>query len=121
MTSFDDPEIETHLIKLIDTWLAEEKTNCLSFDNDDYTVLWDNVWFISTSKMDPLSLLLWDTNPERCLNGDDNIATATIAKLLNRSPSWIRSFQGGWSGKQNKSTSISAHLLGDKLRGRYKK
>jgi hypothetical protein len=113
-------EIETQLINLIDSWLSEEKTNCLSFDGE-YTILWDNVFFISTSKIDPLSLLLWDTNPERCLNGDDNITTATIAKLLNKSPAWIQSFQNGWSGQKNKSTSISAYLLGVKLRKRYKK
>jgi hypothetical protein len=115
-----DTEIETHLTKLIDTWLAEEKTNTLSFGGD-YTILWDNVWFLSTNQMDPLSLLLWDINPERCLNGDDDITTATIAKLLGRSPAWIHSFQAGWAGKKNKSTSISAYMLGDKLRRHYKK
>jgi hypothetical protein len=114
-----DMEIEAHLTKLIDTWLAEEKTNTLSFDGE-YAVDWDNVWFISTSKMDPLSLLLWDINPERCLNGDDDITTATIAKLLGRSPAWIQSFQAGWAGKDNQSTSISAYVLGDKLRRHYK-
>lgn len=117
----DNLAIEKLLIEIIDLYLKTNKKNSLSFiDNKKFTVFWDNNnWFLSSREADPISLVIFEKNPERCKVGDDDYIIATISKILDKPAWWVRSFQHGWYDRPNNSMSISGYLLGRKLRKKH--
>lgn len=113
--------VEQLLIRVIDAFLALDQDNSLSFeDKSDHCICWENnAWHLTSPKVPPLSLLIIDKNPERCLTLDDDFIIGTISQILDKPPWLILSFQDGWFGRSNRSASISGFLLGEKLRKRY--
>ncbi len=85
-----------------------------------FHIYWnEKQWDIKDDNVDPLSIYLYVEKPERYMNGVDDFITATIAKSLDKTVWWVYSFQDGFYGRTNKSTSISGHVLGRRFRRAY--
>lgn len=92
-------------------------------EDEGLNVYWNSknkMWDVS-SDIDPLSALILLEIPEREKKSqlDDDEIVATLSTLLGRRPGWVRSFQCGWYGYNNKSTSINGYILGINLRKKY--
>lgn len=133
-----DSMINKMLIKLIDDFLEVAKKGCSSWSALDFegcgkdenlNAYWDYkerppCWSANVNdSIDPLSLLLVAEQPERDLRAtrDDVEAINTLCLHLDRSATWVRSFQFGWFGDSNKGQSISGYITGRDLRLRYMK
>lgn len=121
-------QVEDLLRTAIDQYIHAYKYNKLAFDDcgedDGFNAYWshdDNSWESINDTVDPLSLLLFMGKPIPYTEGDDCIATATVADYIGKSTGWLRSFQDGWYGRDNKSTSITGYLIGRKFRLEYLK
>jgi hypothetical protein len=111
--------IENELIAAIDQFLTN-KDHKLSLWFSSYAVEHkENRWELSNKQADPISILLVHKNAERYTKGDDDIILASLSRSLSIPIAFLKSFICGWNGENNSGTSISGHLLGDKLRKKY--
>lgn len=131
----EDCIINTMLVELIDEFLEVAKKGCSSWSELDFegcgeeenlNAYWDYkecppCWSSFNDSIDPLSLLLVAKQPERDLRAtrDDMEAINTLCLHLDRTASWVRSFQFGWFGEKNDGQSISGYVTGRNLRLKY--
>jgi hypothetical protein len=76
----------------------------------------ENCWTFVTGNTDPLSCVLLIEQPEPYRKGDDELAIATLAHILDRSAGWVKSFQIAMSNKANSGTSISGFIMGQRIK-----
>lgn len=111
----NDAELEDLLNKILQD---RDLIFDIEFYCEEMTGFWNDGYCCWDTKMpaDPLTHLLIEKHPVLSKTTDDNFAVGSLARYLDRSPNWIRSFLDGWSGRANQHTSISAYLLGKKVR-----
>lgn len=122
-------EIEKLICRALEefAWFFKVGHHVLSLEDpgeeDGFHAYWgrDNRWESNQTPIDPLSCLLLKSNPEKNLQKDDAAITSTLSTFLDVRPSWIRSFQDGWYGRNNVSDSITGYTLGLKFRKQYLK
>ncbi len=115
---------DTEIIQLIIYCTSRAKEEGYKLLGGTLNVSWndqENKWVSKGNTCSCLSaiLLMGQKIPDVQLQKSDDVATSTLAVLLDRSASWIESFLDAYSGGSNAHTSINGYVMGVNMRKHF--